>query len=215
MLYRCLLFCIAFNYLSIVRIYLKEPTFIIYNRFITKNDSNTIIYSSKNETMECNALNFSTEFNTLNFFLKSFAYKLTKDKHSAEDLFQDTAFLAFKNRNKFQSGTNMKAWASTIMRNTFINKFRQKKRRSEVSGGDELLDLGDRTVLNDAEQTLAERELLKLVGSLKRKFREPFVMAFQGYRYKEIGEHLSLPVGTVKSRIFEARKLLKERIEAT
>lgn len=163
--------------------------------------------------MKCNTFNFSIEFNALNLYLKAFAYKLTKDTHRAEDLFQDTAFLAFKNKSRFQTGTNMKAWASTIMRNAFINKFRKKQRRGDFNGGEELLDLGHNIVLNQAEETLAEKEILQLVGTLKRKYRDPFVMSVQGYKYKEISEQMNLPLGTINSRIFEARKVLRAKVK--
>ena len=79
-----------------------------------------------------NAHIFNQDFENLTNYLRACAMKLTRDTVLAEDLFQDTALLVFKNREKFQEGTNMKAWVSTIMRNTYINGFRKKKRLNMV-----------------------------------------------------------------------------------
>ena len=79
-----------------------------------------------------NTTNFNQHFATFSNYLRGFAIKLTNDTTLAEDLYQETAFLAFKNRNKFEPGTNMKAWLGTIMRNSYTNDYRRKKRRNEV-----------------------------------------------------------------------------------
>ena len=75
---------------------------------------------------------FTYQFNTFSQYLRGFAYKLTRDTHSAEDLFQETALRAFDNKEQFRQSTNMKAWLSTIMKNTFINNFRRKQRWEKI-----------------------------------------------------------------------------------
>jgi len=69
---------------------------------------------------------FYSEFSRLTTLLNSFAYKLTKNSEDAKDLYQETAFRAMSNRDKFRPGTNLKAWLFTIMKNIFINNYRKK-----------------------------------------------------------------------------------------
>lgn len=156
---------------------------------------------------------FASDFNSLSAFLKGFAFKLTNDHHKAEDLFQDTALLAYKNKDKYQTGTNLKAWLSTIMRNTFINNFRQKQRQGEVVESAMLYVNEKRTVGNDGEGYLIEGELVSMIDNLEESVKQPFVMAYHGYKYHEISKAMNLPEGTIKSRIFVARKALKNQIK--
>ena len=163
-----------------------------------------------------NAIRFMNEFELLSHYLKAFAYKLTGDASAADDLFQDTALLAFKYRERFHSGTNFKAWLSTIMKNAFINSFRKRKRRGEVLDNSTehfRLNSGSKTISNKGEEQLAYEELLALVGELNDTLRQPFLMVYQGYKYEEIGEAMNLPIGTIKSRVFAARQFLKKRIK--
>lgn len=160
--------------------------------------------------------NFLLEFNALSGYLRSFALKLTNDAHAAEDLFQDTALRAFKHQDKFSSDSNLKAWLCTIMKNTFINNFRKKKRRGQILGDTKNLTFMDpesMSARNEGEGNVLIEELQDLIDTLDDNLREPFLMAYQGYKYEEICQHLSLPVGTVKSRIFCARKELKYQIK--
>ena len=160
---------------------------------------------------------FAFEFNTLSQFLRSFALQLTHDTHQAEDLFQDTALLAFKHREKFRTDTNLKAWLATIMRNTFINGFRKKQRRGEILDQSQelfLLNAGQGQINNAAEGNLQLEELITIVESLPEELRKPFLLFFQGYKYDEISQELDIPLGTTKSRIFQARKRMKKQINA-
>lgn len=142
-------------------------------------------------------------------YLKGFAYKLTKDWHFAEDLFQETAFLAFKNQNKFKAGSNLRAWLTTIMRNTFINQHR-KRQRSVLTDQENWMDyLDNKSIENPAEDELAANEILSLIDELGSIYKEPFVLYMTGYKYREIAKQMDLPVGTIKSRIFVARKELQ------
>ena len=163
-----------------------------------------------------NTDNFLNLFLNNSSYLKYFAYKLTKDKQSAEDLYQETALLAFKYQHKFILNTNMKAWLSTIMKNTFINSYRKKQRAGELfDGTDEnfYINSGDTSIKNKAEGKILIDELREIIASLNNDLRIPFLMSYQGYKYNEICDHLDLPLGTVKSRIFLARKKLKETIQ--
>lgn len=148
--------------------------------------------------------------------LRAFSLKLTGNNDDAEDLYQDTALRIITNADKYRDGTNFKAWAVTIMRNIFINNYRKKMRRNLIidqTPNNYYLNSGDRAVENDGEQLVAYKELVELVDALPDDFRIPFMMAYQGYKYDEIAEELGSPLGTIKSRIFFARKKLQKSYE--
>lgn len=159
---------------------------------------------------------FSAEINQMAGLLQAFAYKLTKNMDDAKDLFQETAYRALTNEDKFRPGTNLKAWLFTIMRNIFINNYRKKVKSNTIfDATDNLyyLNSGGASTGNGAESSILMEELQGMVDSLDDSIRVPFVMHYYGYKYQEIAEQLNLPLGTVKSRIFFARKELKNMVE--
>ncbi len=160
-------------------------------------------------------LEFFSEFNRLTTLLNSFAYNLTKNSEDAKDLYQETAFRAITNRDKFRPGTNLKAWLFTIMKNIFINNYRKKvKANTIMDNTDNLyyLNSGKNSIENAADSNILIKELKGMIELLDDSTRIPFLMHYQGFKYQEIADHLSLPLGTVKSRIFFARKDLKAQI---
>ena len=159
---------------------------------------------------------FNKSFNQLTPSLKSFAFNLTKDNEEAKDLYQETAFRAITNRDKFKAGTNLKAWLFTIMKNIFINNYRKKtKANTIIDNTDNLyfLNSSDVTISNGAGTNIMMEELGGMIKNLDESIRTPFEMHYVGYKYQEIADQLELPLGTVKSRIFFARKELKSQIE--
>jgi RNA polymerase sigma-70 factor (ECF subfamily) len=99
------------------------------------------------------------------------------------------------------------------MRNIFINNYRKKLRRNLVidqTPNNYLLDSGTEAIPNDGETSLELTELIGMVETLPEDFRKPFIMAFEGFKYEEIAEELGSPLGTIKSRIFFARKKLQK-----
>ena len=149
-------------------------------------------------------------------FLKPFAINLTKDQEAAKDLFQETLYRALSNKDKYNVGTNIKAWLYTIMRNIFINDYRKKAKQSVVldnSPNDFLIDQTRTKVLNDGVTNLNLREVKQLIYDLPELFRTPFNLYFEGYKYNEIADELNEPLGTIKSRIHFARKILKQKIQ--
>ncbi len=149
-------------------------------------------------------------------FLRPFAVTLTRDNEIAKDLFQETLFRALANKEKYNVGTNIKAWLYTIMRNVFINDYRRKARQNTVfdsTPNDFLLDYNQTTASNTAEKTLQLKEIQNSIHNLPDIFKKPFLLYFDGYKYHEIGHMLKEPLGTIKSRIHFARKLLKAEIE--
>ena len=134
----------------------------------------------------------------------------------SKDLFQETLYRALSNKDKYNVGTNIKAWLYTIMRNIFINDYRKKAKQSVVldnSPKDFLIDQTRTKVLNDGVTNLNLREVKQLIYDLPELFRTPFNLYFEGYKYNEIAEELNEPLGTIKSRIHFARKILKQKIQ--
>lgn len=161
-------------------------------------------------------LEFDTKFDSMSALLHAFAYNLTKNQEDAKDLYQETAFRAMTNREKFRPGTNFKAWLFTIMKNIFINNYRKKVKANTIMDSTDnmyYINSGSTTIKNTGESNIMMKELNKMIGALDDSIRVPFLMHYRGYKYQEIADHLSLPLGTVKSRIFFARKELKEVID--
>lgn len=160
---------------------------------------------------------FDNNFNKMASVLNSFAYNLTKNTEEAKDLFQETAFRAMTNREKFNPGTNFKAWLFTIMKNIFINNYRKKMKANTIIDSTENLyyiNSGSNTIANSGENNILMKELQSMITGLEDGIRIPFLMHYEGYKYQEIAEELDLPLGTIKSRIFFARKALKTSIHA-
>ena len=159
-------------------------------------------------------IEFNTQFNKLHKLLHAFAYNLTKNSEDAADLYQETALRALSNKDKFRPGTNFKAWSFTIMKNIFINNYRKKVKRNTIIDNTDnqfFINSGS-TVENDAETNMLMKELHGMIDKLEDNLRTPFLKHCEGFKYQEIADELELPLGTVKSRIFFARKAIKEMI---
>lgn len=149
-------------------------------------------------------------------FLKPFAVTLTRDAESAKDLFQETLYRALANRDKYSVGTNIKAWLYTIMRNVFINNYRRKAKQNVLfdhTPDDFLLNQNQSATINGALVSINMKEIQHALKGLPEIFRGPFVMYYEGFKYYEISEMLGEPLGTIKSRIHFARKLLKLQLK--
>jgi RNA polymerase sigma-70 factor, ECF subfamily len=147
--------------------------------------------------------------------LKNFALKLTRNLEDATDLTQETITKAFYNHDKFREGTNMKAWLYTIMKNIFINDYRRKMTSQVVSDDTDnqyYINSHSQRTVNLGDRKMILKDIQKAISSLSTNLRVPFVMAFQGYKYEEIAQHMKVPLGTVKIRIHNARKKLKSRL---
>jgi RNA polymerase sigma-70 factor (ECF subfamily) len=149
-------------------------------------------------------------------FLRPFAFTLTRDNEAAKDLVQETLFRALANKEKYHIGTNIKAWMYTIMRKNFINNYRRKSKQQTIfdnSTNDFFLDTNQGAVSNEAIAKINMKEVQEAIHQLPEIFRNPFLLYFDGYKYHEIADMLHEPLGTIKSRIHFARKLLKSQIE--
>lgn len=160
-------------------------------------------------------LEFHTRFDQMSALLHGFAYNLTKNVEDAKDLFQETAYRAITNRDKFSPGTNFKAWLFTIMKNIFINNYRKKAKVNTIMDSTDNLyyiNSGGTVISNGGDANILMKELTFMIEELDNSIKIPFLMHYQGYKYQEIADYLELPLGTVKSRIFFARKELKGKI---
>jgi RNA polymerase sigma-70 factor (ECF subfamily) len=149
-------------------------------------------------------------------FLKPFAITLTRDQETAKDLLQETIYRALANRDKYNVGTNVKAWLYTIMRNIFINNYRRKAKQNTIfdkTPNDYLIDYNQNAIDNTAEGQIKMKEIRAALHELPEIFKNPFVLYYEGYKYHEIADMLEEPLGTIKSRIHFARKLLKAQLE--
>ena len=157
---------------------------------------------------------FQSNLMNLQSNLLNFAYMLTSNRDDAYDLLQDTTLKALDNEEKYAEGTNFKGWVFTIMRNIFINNYRRGVRAATiVDTTDNLyhLNLSQDSGIDSPEDSYGATEIQVAINELSADYREPFSMHVAGYKYEEIAQQPSLPLGTVKSRIYYARKRLQER----
>lgn len=146
--------------------------------------------------------------------LFTFAMMLTKNRENANDLVQDTTLKALGSEDKFKEGTNLKAWLFTIMRNLFINEYRRSAYAATVIDTTENLyhlNIYQESGLEAPEGSYTAMEITEAISNLDSDLRQPFEMHLKGYKYEEISQKLELPMGTVKNRIFFARKRLQTR----
>ncbi len=149
--------------------------------------------------------------------LYNFALRMTGNRDDASDLLQETYLRAFRFYDKFETGTNCKAWLFRIMRNTFINIYRKKSKEPRKSDIDEIEKFYDKVKSStDSSQfekeifdNLLDDELSAALSSLPEDFRTVIVLCdIENFSYEEIADFVDCPIGTVKSRLFRARKIL-------
>lgn len=144
--------------------------------------------------------------------LELFAKKFTSDLDDANDLVQDTMLKAFRYTNMYTEGTNLRGWLYTIMRNTYINSYKQVSKKNSIIYMGE--DLNSAQLRKSASNNLGESKFImedisKAIKGLKPEYATPFLRYFEGYKYHEIAIQLCIPIGTVKTRIFLARQALR------
>src|SRR3982751_58246 len=156
--------------------------------------------------------------------LYSAALRLTKNERDAEDLVQDAFLRAFRFFDKFERGTNMKAWLFKILTNTFINRYRRRVKERTVVEGAAREQSSEKFIVRDTSESavnpeqyffdrLLSDDVLRSIDALPIDFRLVVILAdLQEFSYKEIAEILECPVGTVMSRLFRGRKLLQKTL---
>lgn len=155
-------------------------------------------------------IKFSDKIVAMQPELHTFALKLTQNQDSANDLVQECVLKVFDNAHKFVHAENFKGWVYTIMRNIFINNYRRTSRELSLIDSNFTEYACTQVVQDDRFEEIYDLKLLhKTINNLPDDTRRPFMMFVAGMKYKEIAEKMDLPIGTIKSRIFFARKRLK------
>lgn len=158
------------------------------------------------------ATTFQNRLMGLQANLLNFAYMLTSNRDDAYDLLQDTTLKALDSEDKYVDNTNFKGWIFTIMRNLFINNYRKQMRSVVVvDQSDDLyqINMSQDSGLETPDGAVNTRQIHEALNAIPKEYGEPLSMFISGYHYDEIASHLNLPLGTVKSRIFQARQRLQ------
>jgi RNA polymerase sigma-70 factor (ECF subfamily) len=164
---------------------------------------------------------FEREFYPLMDAVYTFAYRLTADATQAEDLVQEVYLKAWRFMNRYEEGTNAKAWLFKICRNAFINEYRSKKSRPYK------VDYEDVVVYHNEDDPVAPRyfglheemgsklmgdEVTLAINALSPSFRSVVLLDLEDFTYEEIAAILEIPIGTVRSRLHRARNVLAEKL---
>jgi RNA polymerase sigma-70 factor (ECF subfamily) len=154
--------------------------------------------------------------------LYNFALKMTGDSDDASDLIQETYLKAFRFWDKFEKGTNCKAWLFRIMKNTFINTYRKKSKEPDKVDYEDIENFYENIkpsstdsahLEKDIYDNLLDDELSEAISSLPEDFRTVVILCdIEGYTYDEIADFVDVPVGTVRSRLHRARKMLYTKL---
>ncbi|MEN8228360.1 MAG: sigma-70 family RNA polymerase sigma factor [Bacteroidota bacterium] len=142
-----------------------------------------------------------------------FALQLTEDREDALDLVQETSYKALKNRTRLHNNEHIRAWLYTILKNTYINYLRSSHYRQLVHNTDELNQYSAQSRDSNEglpDQQLIKKELHEMIKLLPVVYAKPIHMFLTGYSYKEISEHMNIPIGTVKSRIHLGKKRIRK-----
>jgi len=155
--------------------------------------------------------------------LYSYAFYLSGDKQQADDLLQDTYLKAYRFYNKFERGTNAKAWLYRIMKNTYINEYRRTHRQPEIVEYDEQISAyqmlpGVGSSIDEFRDALENKSfddtMATAIAELPEKFKSVIVLRdIEDLPYEEIADLLEVPIGTVRSRLHRARSLLFDKLK--
>ncbi len=145
--------------------------------------------------------------------MMNFALTLTSNREEAKDLLQETTLRALDNKEKYYENVNFKGWVFTIMHNIFVNNYRRVVRSQTMIDQTENLyhlNMPQDSGFDTPEGAYTVSEISRVINSFTNEYKVPFTMHVSGFKYEEIAQQLGLPIGTVKSRIFFARKRLQE-----
>jgi len=151
------------------------------------------------------------------------ALRMTRNPQDAEDLVQETYLKAYKYYDKFTEGTNFKAWLFRILKNTFINNYRKRQQEPPQNAFDEIEDVFESQVSSetgsipnpeeDALENVLDEDVQRALDALPDEYRMVVVLAdLEDFSYQEIAEILEIPVGTVMSRLYRARRRLESEM---
>ncbi len=154
--------------------------------------------------------------------LYNFAFHLTYDGEAANDLVQETFLKAYRFIDSYQKGTNSKAWLFKILKNEFINNYRKKIKRPTSVDFEDVINyhesddasyVGSLDLRQEIFQNMMGDEITIALNSLPSDFRTIILLCdIEGFTYEELAKILDIPIGTVRSRLFRARNMLKEKL---
>jgi RNA polymerase sigma-70 factor (ECF subfamily) len=163
-----------------------------------------------------NALQFQKKLLSIQENMMNFALLLTSNQDDAQDLMQDTALKVLDNRDKFVDNVNFKGWVLTVMRNIFVNNYHKINRiQLAITQKHEFdsLNIIDESGFGLIDHSFQLQEMSQAINQLSDELKHPLSMYLSGYKYFEIAEKLNIPLGTVKSRIFFARRALQRELK--
>jgi RNA polymerase sigma-70 factor (ECF subfamily) len=150
--------------------------------------------------------------------LYTFATRLTRDPDDAADLVQETFLKAFRFFDKFERGTNCKAWLFRILKNSYINRFRKSSKAPDTVEYDVIEEFYETVRDSSVETSVLEDRLFNqafdddivaALDALPEEFRTVIILCdIENFTYEEIAEFIDCPIGTVRSRLHRARKIL-------
>jgi RNA polymerase sigma-70 factor, ECF subfamily len=161
------------------------------------------------------SIEFCSQLLSLETCMLKFAYRLNLKRADAKDLVQDTYLRVLMSQNKYVDNQKFKAWTLTIMKNTFLDNYRRSLRKISYSDNineSSIIIKSETAASDNPDSVYSAEEITQSIEKLNEKFRIPFKMFINGYKYTEIADELNLKIGTVKSRIFLSRKQLMTQL---
>ena len=154
--------------------------------------------------------------------LYNYALRLTGNYDDADDLLQETYLKAFRFFDKFEAGTNIKAWLYRIMKNSFINDYRKNGKEPDKIDYEDVQNFYENIKVSEVKANHFEEDVYSnmlddnisgALNSLPEDFRTVIILSdIEGYTYDEIADFIDIPVGTVRSRLHRARKMLYAKL---
>lgn len=148
--------------------------------------------------------------------LYNVAIRMAQNRQDAEDLVQEAVLRAYRNFAKFEEGTNFKAWMITIVRNVFINKYRKRMKEPQKIEFEEVENFVSLPEISGAQEEIFSETIKPSIDKLPEELRTTIILFYaEEFSYKEIAKIMDVPVGTVMSRLYTARQILKRYLART
>jgi RNA polymerase sigma-70 factor, ECF subfamily len=154
--------------------------------------------------------------------LFNYAMRITGDSDDADDLVQETLLKAFRFFNKFEKGTNAKAWLYRILKNSYINDYRRQVKEPTKVDYEDVQNFYENIKSSDVQTQHYEEDsfsnsmddnISSAIAKLPEDFRTVIILSdIEGYTYEEVADFVDCPVGTVRSRLHRARKMLYSQL---
>lgn len=145
--------------------------------------------------------------------LYNVALRMTQNRQDAEDLVQEAALRAYRNFNRFKQGTNFKAWIITILRNIFINEYRKRMKEPQMIDFEEVKGFISLPEISGAQEEIFSEKIESSIDKLPEELRTTLMLFYaERFSYKEMAKIMDVPVGTVMSRLYTVRQVLKRQL---